>query len=99
MSTRHHTLAAIAVVVLMAVLPQAGLAEVPAGSLAPALIQVPGDPTPIETLRAALLATARAMVPEARDAQVTLAQVTPPLEPLPVATGVMFRAVVQVAAT
>jgi hypothetical protein len=56
---------------------------------------VTGDPTPIETLRAALLATAQDLVPEARDARVTLLQTTPLLQPLPVATGPTIRAMLQ----
>jgi hypothetical protein len=58
-------------------------------------IEVTGDPTPIETIRAALLATAQTVVAEARDARVTLLQTTPPLQPLPVATGATLRAMLQ----
>jgi hypothetical protein len=97
MRTQQWTVMTIAVVVLGTIVPQAGLAGGPGETAASARIQVTGDPTPIETIRAALLATAQDVVPEARDAQVTLSQITPPLQPLPAATGATLRAVLQLA--
>jgi hypothetical protein len=95
MRARQWTIAMMAVVVLGGILPQPGLAGRPGVPAASARIVVTGDPTPIETLRAALLAVAQDLVPEARDARVTLLQTTPPLQPLPVATGATVRVVLQ----
>ncbi len=80
MRTQQRIFIAIAVLFLGSIVPQAGLADGPGGTAASARIQVTGDPTPIETIRAALVATAQDVVPEARDAQVTLSQITPPLQ-------------------
>jgi hypothetical protein len=58
MGTRQWTLIAIAVAVFGTLVPEVGLADGPGVPAASARIEVTGDPTPIETIRAALLAAA-----------------------------------------
>jgi len=75
--------------------PQQGLAQVPAASLPPVHLQVTGDPTPVETLRLAIVTAARAAMPEAGTGRVSLTETAPPLQPLPEASAVSLRAVLQ----
>lgn len=60
----------------------AGFTQVPFATLPPVQVAVTGDPAPVETLRLAILTTARTLVPEARTGQVLLAETEPPLQPL-----------------
>jgi len=92
------TIVAAAVLIPGVTLPEAGVAQAPGASVPRVEVAVTGDPTPIETLRLAIVTTAREVVPEARRAPVALAQTAPPLEPLPAASGVAVSAVVQVTA-
>jgi len=48
----------VAAVMLGVLLPQAGLADAPAVSSSPVRVEAAGDPTPIETLRLAILTVA-----------------------------------------
>jgi hypothetical protein len=74
----------------------AGFTQVPFATLPPVQVAVTGDPAPVETLRLAILTTARTLVPEARTGQVLLAETEPPLQPLRAASEMALRAVVQV---
>ena len=75
-----------------------GFTQVPSAPLPPVQVAVTGDPAPVETLRLAILTTARTVVPEARTGPVLLAETEPPLQPLRAASEVALRAVVQVGA-
>ncbi len=86
----------LAAILLGVTSPRVGIAQVPSAPLPPVHVEVTGDPAPVETLRLAILTTARTLVPEARTGQVSLAETAPPLQPLPAAAEVALRAVVQV---
>jgi hypothetical protein len=97
MHARFAGLVVLAAVVLGETSPQAGIAQVSRAPLPPVQVEVTGDPAPIETLRLAILTTARAVVPEARGGgQLSLSETAPPLQPLPAASEMALRAVVQV---
>lgn len=96
MRIRSSALIVMAAGILGAIVPRTGLASVPERALPPLRVAVTGDPTPVETQRLAILTTARAVVPEMRGVQISLAQTAPPLQLLPATTGVSIRAVVQV---
>src|ERR1700730_11286311 len=96
MHARFAGLIALAAVVLGGPSPQVGIAQVPTAPLPPVQVEVTGDPAPIEMLRLAILTTARGVVPEARNGQLSLSETAPPLQPLPAASEVALRAVVQV---
>ena len=69
-------------VVALAGLALAGAGPGGAQSPAPVAISVTGGPTPVNTLRLAIEAAARATLPEAREAEVDVLGVLPPLSPL-----------------
>src|SRR6202011_98969 len=96
MHTRVAGLIMLAAVVLGGPSPRVGIAQVPPTPFPQVHVEVTGDPAPIETLRLAILTTTRAMVPEARTGQISLAETAPPLQPLPAASEMSLRAVVQV---
>ena len=97
MRERVVGLIVLAAIALGVTSPRAGIAQVPSAALPPIHVSVTGDPAPVETLRLAILATTRTLVPEARTGQISLAETAPPLQPLPAAAGMALRAVVQVA--
>lgn len=97
MRARYRMISTIAGGVLGSIVPQAGFGDGPGVPVASPRITVTGDPTPIETIRTALLAAAPQIVPEAGDARVTLRQTIPSLQPLAAATRTMLRAVFQMA--
>jgi hypothetical protein len=78
--------------------PRAGTAQILPALLPPVRLEVTGDPAPVETLRLAILTAARTLVPEARAGQIALAGTAPALQPLPAASEMAFRAIVQVTA-
>jgi len=94
----HARVAGLFILAAVAVgtLPHVGIAQIPSAPLPPVHVAVTGDPAPIETLRLAILTTARAVVPDARTGQVSLSETAPPLQPLPAASELALRAVVQV---
>ncbi|HKV44098.1 MAG TPA: hypothetical protein VJT32_05400 [bacterium] len=96
MRTRIVTFTLAVAAVVGATPPRLGIAQLLPATLPSVHVRVTGDPTPVETLRLAILTTARAAVPEVRDSQVALEQTAPPLQPLPLAADVALRAVVQV---
>jgi hypothetical protein len=96
MSARFAGLIMLAAVSLGVTSPRVGIAQVPSAPLPPVRVDVTGDPAPIETLRFAILTTARTVVPDARSGQLSLSETAPPLQPLPAASTVALRAVVQV---
>ncbi len=64
----------------------------------PALqVQVTGGPAPVETVRLAILTAIRTLLPDARNARVTLTGTTPPLADLPAASRIAVQAAVLVA--
>jgi hypothetical protein len=65
MRARYRMISTIAVGVLGSIVPQAGFGDGPGVPVASPRITVTGDPTPIETIRTALLAAAPQIVPEA----------------------------------
>ena len=91
--------AVLAAVLLLGVTPPpAGTAQGPPALIPPVRVEVTGNPAPVETLRLAIITAARAQVLGAPGGQVSLAETTPPLQPLPAASEIALRAVVQVQA-
>ena len=91
MRTRFAALVAAATSATLALarpFPREGMAQAPAASLPPVHLQVTGDPTPVETLRLAIVTAARAAMPEAGTGRVSLTETAPPLQPLPEASAV-----------
>lgn len=82
--------------VVLCVWSSSGHAQGPPAPLPSMHIEVTGDPAPVETLRQAILAAARTILPEARDAQLAIAETAPSLQPLPAASETSIRAVLRV---
>jgi hypothetical protein len=97
MRARFAALTLVLALVLGEPVPREGAAQSAPEPLQPVQLQVTGDPTPLETLRLAILTTARAVVPEGRNGRVTLSETAPPLQPLPEASAMTLRAIVQFA--
>jgi len=96
--TRFAGLAVFAAVLLGVTPPRAGTAQGLPAPIPPVRVEVTGDPAPVETLRLAIITAARAQLLETPGGQVSLAETTPPLQPLPAASEIALRAVVQVQA-
>ncbi|HLW59366.1 MAG TPA: hypothetical protein VKV57_05505 [bacterium] len=79
--------------------PRLGVAQLLPATFPSIHVEVTGDPTPVETLRLAILTAARAEVPEVRGGRVALQETAPPLQPLPLAAEMALRAVVQVSSS
>ena len=95
MRTRFAALMLMAALVLGRPVPREATAQAPPPALPPVHLQVTGDPTPVETLRLAILTAARAAMPEAGTGRVTLTETDPPLQPLPQASAMSLRTVLQ----
>jgi len=63
--------------------------------VAPLPVSVTGGPAPLETLRLAIESATRAALPEAREAQVQVVDVSPPLAPLGPGASAAVRATVE----
>ena len=94
---RTAALTLITTIALGVTAPGAGIADVPPASLPPVRVKVTGDPAPVETLRLAILTSAKAVVPGIRAGEMALTETAPPLQPLPLASAMALRAIVQVA--
>jgi hypothetical protein len=92
---RDLGIATIAVALLALIIPQAGLARDPGVPGGASTIAVTGDPTPVETMRAALIAAAPDLMPEAREGRVILRETIPSLQPLRAGAGTTIRAMFQ----